>query len=115
WLLDPRFLVGAALFAAGFAVNRWADAVLRRLRRPGESRYQIPRGGLYELVSCPNYAGELVQWLGFAVAAWSPAAAAFALFTAANLVPRALAHHRWYRRTFAGYPAHRKAVLPFLL
>ena len=31
------------------------DAVLRRLRQPGESGYQIPRGGLYRFISCPNY------------------------------------------------------------
>lgn len=115
WLADPRFLVGAALFVTGFAINRWADATLRRLRQPGDAGYQIPRGGLYELISCPNYAGELIEWIGFAVAAWSLAGAAFAVFTAANLVPRAVAHHRWYRRTFDSYPEERNAIVPYLL
>ncbi|MBI4699950.1 MAG: hypothetical protein HY744_02090 [Deltaproteobacteria bacterium] len=36
-------------------------------------------------------------------------------FTAANLVPRARAHHLWYRRTLAGYPPERRAVIPYLL
>ncbi|MBX7097083.1 MAG: DUF1295 domain-containing protein [Myxococcaceae bacterium] len=114
WLLDPRFLAGAALFASGFGINLWADAVLFRLRAPGQSGYSIPRGGLYELVSCPNYLGELLEWLGYALAAWSPAGLAFAIYTAANLVPRARAHHRWYRETFDDYPAARRAVVPFL-
>ena len=115
WLADPRFVAGVTLFAIGFAVNRWADARLRRLRTDGDSGYQIPHGGLYELISCPNYAGELLEWIGFATAAWSLAGAAFALFTAANLVPRALAHHRWYRETFSTYPARRSAIVPFFL
>lgn len=115
WLADPRFLGGAALFLAGFAVNLHADAVLRRLRRPGETGYRIPTGGLYRFVSCPNYLGEIVEWCGFALAAWTWAGAVFAFFTIANLAPRALAHHRWYRATFPDYPPERKALLPGLL
>lgn len=115
WLIDPRFLVGAGLFAFGYAINRMSDRTLRGLRAPGESGYKIPRGGAFELVSCPNYFGELVEWIGWAIATWSLAGVSFAVFTAANLVPRALAHHRWYREQFPDYPPHRRAVLPFLL
>ena len=115
WLGDPRFIVGVATFAVGSIVNRWADRVLRNLRRPGESGYKIPRGGLYEWVSCPNFLGEIITWTGWAIAAWSPAGLAFALMTAANLVPRARDHHRWYLQRFADYPARRRAVIPYLL
>jgi 3-oxo-5-alpha-steroid 4-dehydrogenase 1 len=115
WLADPRFLAGAALFGIGMAINLHSDAVLFRLRRPGESGYRIPQGGLYRWVSSPNYLGEIVEWLGWAMATWSLAGLAFAVYTAANLVPRAIVHHRWYRDTFAEYPAGRKAIVPFLL
>jgi 3-oxo-5-alpha-steroid 4-dehydrogenase 1 len=114
WLASPRFVGGAALFLAGFAVNQHADQVLRTLRAPGERGYKIPHGGLYRFVSAPNYFGELVEWSGFAVAAWSPAALVFVLWTAANLAPRAWANHRWYRRTFPDYPTGRRALVPFL-
>lgn len=114
WLEGPRFLAGAALFLAGFAVNVHSDAVLRGLRRPGESGYRIPHGGLFRYVTSPNYLGELVEWTGFALAAWSLPALAFTLFTAANLVPRAWAHHRWYREKFADYPPERRAILPWV-
>lgn len=112
--VDARLVTGAALFVVGFALNQHADAVLRGLRRPGESGYQIPRGGLYRFVTCPNYFGEIVEWCGFAVAAWTPAALAFALWTIANLAPRALAHHRWYREKFSDYPSERRALVPGL-
>jgi hypothetical protein len=115
WLWDPRLWLGVGLFALGYRINRRADEVLARLRRPGETGYKIPRGGLYELVSCPNYFGELLEWTGWAIATWSLAGLSFALFTAANLVPRALAHHRWYREKFPEYPPGRRAVIPFLL
>lgn len=115
WLGDPRFLAGVALFLAGFSINLHADAVLRRLRRPGETGYRIPSGGFYRFVSCPNYLGEILEWCGFALAAWTWAAAVFVGFTIANLLPRALTHHRWYRETFPDYPAARKALVPGVL
>lgn len=115
WFSDPRFLAGTTLFAAGFLAHVHADRVLFRLRKPGDSGYSIPTGGLYRWVSCPNYLGEIVEWTGFAIATWSAPAAAFALWTAANLVPRALAHHRWYLATFPNYPTNRHALVPYLL
>jgi hypothetical protein len=115
WLADPRFVAGVVLFAVGTVVHRRADAELRRLRLPGHEGYAIPRGGLFRLVSSPNYLGEIVTWVGFALASWSPAAAAFAALTAANLVPRAVYHHRWYRATFPNYPRERRALVPWLL
>ena len=115
WITDPRFVAGALLFFAGLGVNYRADRTLIALRRPGESGYRIPHGWLFEYVSCPNYLGEIVEWGGFALATWSLPGLAFALFTAANIGPRAFAHHRWYRRTFPDYPAGRKALGPFLL
>ncbi len=114
WLGDPRFLAGLALFLGGLFINRRADLALTRLRRPGETTYRVPHGGLYRWVSCPNYLGEILQWIGWAVATWSLAGLAFALWTVANLAPRARAHHRWYGEHFPDYPAERRALLPGL-
>ena len=61
---DPFFWLGAAIFVAGAAVNWHADRTLRRLRKPGETGYRVPTGGLYRWVSSPNYLGEIVQWGG---------------------------------------------------
>jgi len=115
WLTDPRFLIGAGLFAAGLALNAHADRVLRGLRRPGETGYRIPRGWAFDRVSSPNYLGEIVEWTGWALATWSPAGLAFAIYTFANLAPRAVTHHRWYRQQFPDYPGQRRALVPYLL
>jgi hypothetical protein len=115
WLRDPRFIIGSALVLAGAAINIWADNRLIGLRSGGETGYAIPRGGLFEYVSCPNHLGEIVEWLGFAILCWNLPALSFAVWTMALLIPRSLAHHRWYRAQFPDYPPRRKAVVPFLL
>jgi hypothetical protein len=115
WLTDPRFLPGLALFLTGAALNLWADNRLIRLRSGTATGYSIPRGGAFEIISCPNLFGEIVQWSGFAVMCWNLPALSFAVWTASNLLPRALSHHAWYRTNFPDYPAGRKAIIPFVL
>lgn len=112
WLASPRFICGAGLFLLGFVINRMADDILRKLRKPGESGYKIPQGGPYRWVSCPNYLGEILIWTGWGIATWSLPGLAFAVWTFANLAPRARAHHMWYKRLFSDYPADRKALIP---
>ena len=114
WLADPRFIIGLALFITGLATNLWADHVLRNLRVPGDLAYHIPNRGLYRWISCPNYFGEIVEWTGWAIATWSLPGLAFAIWTIANLAPRARAHHAWYHARFPTYPPQRKALIPFL-
>lgn len=101
------------LFVIGFCVNLHSDAILRRLRT-SSARYQIPYGGLFEYISAPHYLGEMVEWTGYALACNSIASLAFLVYTAANLIPRGVAHHAWYQSSFPDYPIQRKAIIPFL-
>ncbi|XP_004678111.1 PREDICTED: 3-oxo-5-alpha-steroid 4-dehydrogenase 1 [Condylura cristata] len=114
WVSDPRFLAGSALWLAGLLINLHSDHVLRCLRKPGETGYKIPRGGLFELVTAANYFGEVVEWGGFALASWSVQGGAFALFTCCILFSLAQEHHRWYLEKFDNYPKYRKIIIPFL-
>lgn len=115
WLTDPRFVVGLAVFLAGAAINLWSDNRLIGLRAGGQRGYAVPRGGLFERVSCPNHMGEIIEWSGFALMCWNLPALSFAVWTAANLIPRAVSHHAWYSRTFPDYPRQRRAVIPVIL
>jgi steroid 5-alpha reductase family enzyme len=112
WIADPRFISGFILFITGFVINRRSDNILRTLRAPNDIEYKIPFGELYQWISCPNYLGEITIWIGWAIATWSLPGFAFALWTIANLVPRARAHHKWYQEHFPEYPPKRKALLP---
>ncbi len=115
WWTDPRFLVGMVLFWVGLGINWQSDNILLRLRKPGSMGYAIPQGGLFSKVSCPNHFGEMVEWTGFALMTWCLPGLAFAVWTIANLAPRALAHHRWYQENFPNYPKERKALVPFVV
>ena len=115
WLTDPRFIAGVLIFSAGYFINKQSDHILRNLRAPGESGYKIPRGGLFDYVSSPNYFGEILTWTGWAIATWSLAGLYFLIWTIANLGPRARSHHNWYKATFPDYPAERKIIIPYIL
>ena len=119
WLTDPRFLGGLAIYACGFVLNVHSDAVLRNLRSKdevdrAEKVYRIPRGGAFRLVTNPSYLGELLMWTGFAIFTWSLQGVFILGITAANLVPRAIANHRWYRERFEDYPTERRVLLPYV-
>ena len=115
WLSDPRFIIGIVLFFIGLIINWEADNGLINLRKPTETSYKVPTGWLFNKVSCANLFGELVEWFGFAVLCWNLPAFTFFIWTAANLIPRALAHHKWYKEKFPGYPQNRKAIIPYIL
>lgn len=88
----PSFYIGLSMWALGLVGNIWHDEILLDIRRKAKSKgkgksavhgmevdgsrsktktehYAIPHGGLYSLVSYPNYFCEWIEWLGFALAA----------------------------------------------
>ncbi len=107
-----NFYLGLTLFILSFITNQVSDHILINLRKPGETGYKIPRGFLFNYISCPNHLSELLQWTGFAIMAWNYPATTFLIWTAANLLPRAIKHHRWYKEHFKEYPKNRNALLP---
>lgn len=115
WLTDPRFIAGLVLFAGGAALNVWADYRLRYLLQKCAGGRVNPSGGPFDIVCCPNLSGEIIEWIGFALLTWSVPGLAFALWTIANLVPRALWRRSWYRENFSDYPKNRAALFPRVL
>lgn len=114
WFLSPFFIIGIIVFFIGFVINLHSDHIVRNLRKPGETEYKIPYGGMFKYVSCPSYLGEITEWIGWAVMTWSIPGLVFASWTFFNLGPRARTHHKWYLETFPDYPKNRKALIPFL-
>ncbi|MHA1126090.1 MAG: hypothetical protein ACTSO7_10155 [Candidatus Heimdallarchaeota archaeon] len=116
WLYSPQFIVGGLFFFLGYYINKRSDVMLRNLRKKSNGGgYKIPIGFLYERISCPNYLGEIMEWIGWAILTWSLAGLTFVIWTFANLLPRAISHHKWYKEEFEEYPEKRKAIIPFLL
>ena len=116
WFARPYIWVGGALFIAGMVINLRSDRIIRHLRRPGDTRHYIPYGGMFRYVSSANYFGELLEWIGFAVASWSWAGAVFVVWTFANLAPRSASLYKRYEQEFGEEftSLHRKRILPFI-
>jgi protein-S-isoprenylcysteine O-methyltransferase Ste14 len=115
YLYSMKFILGFIILIIGVTINTSADKVLIKIRNQNIG-YQIPTGGLYKYITCPNYFGEIIQWTGFAIITWSFPALLFVLWTMANLIPRAKAYNNWYRLKFEGeYPNNKKAIIPYII
>lgn len=116
WLWSWQFLIGTLIFFAGMYVNLQSDYIIRHLRRPGDRGHYIPRGGMFRYVTSANYFGELTEWIGFAILTWSWAGAVFALWTFANLAPRAVKLTDRYNTEFGNdyRSLNRRHIIPFI-
>ena len=116
WFASPQFIIGTIIFFLGMGINHHSDAVIRALRQPGDSRHYLPNKGLYRYVTSANYLGEIVEWCGFALLTWSLSGAVFALWTFANLAPRAARIYKSYQAEFPEQlQAHpRRRLIPYI-
>ena len=116
WLWSPLFILGVVVFIIGMVINLQSDHIIRHLRKPGDSSHYIPMNGLYRYVTAANYFGEFTEWVGFAILTWSIPGVVFAMWTFANLAPRARALHARYTEEFGDkYKAlDRKFIIPFV-
>ena len=116
WLSKPYLYIGLAVFAFGMITNLHSDYVIRHLRKPGDTKHYIPKGGMFRYVSSANYFGEFMEWVGFAIASWSLAGVVFAWWTFANLGPRSASLYKRYEREFGEEftSLKRKRIIPFI-
>ena len=116
WFSKPFIYIGIAIFFAGMFINWQADYIIRHLRKPGDTKHYIPKGGMFRYVSSANYFGELVEWTGFAIASWSWAGVVFVLWTFANLAPRSASLYKRYEKEFGEEftSLGRKRIIPFI-
>ncbi|MGN0237295.1 MAG: DUF1295 domain-containing protein [Lepagella sp.] len=116
WLYSPQFIVGTLIFFLGMLINLQSDYIIRHLRRPGDTRHYIPKGGMYRYVTSANYFGELTEWIGYAILTWSLGGVAFVVWTFANLAPRAKSIHSRYISEFGDQyrSLNRKYILPYI-
>lgn len=116
WLHTPQFIIGTVAFFAGMFINIQSDSIIRHLRKPGDSKHYLPKGGMFKYVTSANYFGEFLEWTGFAVLTWSWSGAVFALWTFANLCPRAARIYERYKQEFGDELDTRKVkrIIPFI-
>lgn len=114
------FWLGMALFALGFTVETVADAQLARFKATPDSAGKLFDGGLWGVSRHPNYLGEMIVWVGLALAAFGltgswlvwigPVVLAVAMFGVS--LPLTDAHLRQTRPDFDAYAQRVPAALP---
>ena len=116
WLTTPQFIIGTLIFFVGMIINIHSDYIIRHLRKPGDTKHYLPKKGMFKYVTSANYFGEFVEWCGFAILTWSLAGAVFALWTFANLAPRAAKIYDNYKKEFGDELDTKKVkrILPFI-
>lgn len=68
------------------------------LRPAGSKEYVIPRGFLFDYITCANYTAEICAWLCFAMGTQTLAAFFFAAAGTCQMVPWAIQKHKRLRK-----------------
>ncbi|KAH7341254.1 3-oxo-5-alpha-steroid 4-dehydrogenase-domain-containing protein [Rhizoctonia solani] len=105
-----------AIWAFAELSNFHAHLTLRNLRPANNPIARgIPRGYLFEYVSCPNYTFEILAWIAFTLMTKSWASLIFIIAGTTPMIIWAIKKHKAYRREFGSqYPRNRKIIVPFL-
>lgn len=116
WLTSPKFIVGFLIFIVGMYINIQSDDIVRNLRKNGDTKHYLPKDGMFRYVTSANYFGEFVEWVGFAILTWSWSGLVFALWTFANLAPRAARIYEKYKQEFGDELDTKKVkrMIPFI-
>ena len=105
WL---NYIFGLTTFGLGMYINIHSDYSMIKQRNANQdktNKYIIP---------------ELTEWLGFFILSNSFSGLVFFISTFANLFPRAIQYHQWYKNKFKEdfstdkNLSERKAIVPFL-
>ncbi|MCD7460316.1 hypothetical protein HAX54_043286 [Datura stramonium] len=118
---DLQMKIGFGFGIVCQVANFYCHLLLRNLRSPsGNGGYQIPRGFLFNIVTCANYTTEIYQWLGFNIATQTVAGYIFMVVAASIMTNWALGKHRRLKKLFDGkegrpkYPRRWVILPPFL-
>ncbi|KAK0534018.1 3-oxo-5a-steroid 4- dehydrogenase [Tilletia horrida] len=111
---DTFLLACTAVWTVAELANFHTHLQLMWLRPKGTRVRKIPRGGAFELVSCPNYFFEILAWVAITVLTLSPAALLFIVVGGVQMGAWADKKHRTLRKEFKDYPRNRKRMIPFI-
>lgn len=112
FIRDIALVTDIALTMLG---NFHSHLALRSLRSRKESKRYIPHGFWFDLVSCPHYFFEVLEWILFATLVPMWTSVLFAAQSPIILYIRAKERHDSYLAEFPDYPRSRKILIPFIL
>ena len=112
---EVELRVGIGLWSVGVLLNLHHHRLLANLRKPGETGYEMPRGGLFRWIACPHYFAEIVGWWGYALVFHHVAAPIAASTMSLYLAGRSHNTVKWYRERMPdAVPTGWKRLIPFV-
>ncbi|XP_061834092.2 polyprenal reductase [Nerophis lumbriciformis] len=120
--LEWFHVAGIVLFILASVLQHQTMVLLARLRTGKSGKvetlgHRVPKGGCFELVSCPHYLAELLIYvsLGLVLGGRSLTWWLVVLYVLFNQALAALLCHDLYVSKYESYPKQRKAFIPFLM
>lgn len=82
-----------------------------------DTKYYIPKGDMFELISCPHFFMEILIHLSFSLMSQlaNVPLLFLLLFVITNQIIAGILNHKWYKQNFPSYPIKRKAIIPYLI
>ncbi|KAG6418603.1 hypothetical protein SASPL_120807 [Salvia splendens] len=105
---------GVLLSLIGLSGNFYHHYLLSKLRKNNNKGYDIPRGGLFNLVICPHYLFEITTFVGFSFISQTIFTYVCAVGVAFYLSARSYATRKWYISKFENFPTNVKALIPYV-
>ncbi|XP_057696596.1 polyprenol reductase [Corythoichthys intestinalis] len=120
--LEWFHIAGIALFIVASVLQHQSMVLLAGLRTGKSGRvetlaHRMPKGGCFELVSCPHYLAELLVYVSLSLVAGGLSLTWWlvVLYVFFNQALAALLSHDHYIAKYPSYPASRKAFIPFVI
>ncbi|KAM6921929.1 polyprenal reductase [Xenentodon cancila] len=120
--LDWTHVAGVGLFIGASWLQHQSIVLLARLRTGKSGRvetlaHRVPKGGWFELVSCPHYFAELLIYISFSLVFGGLSLTWWfvVLYVLFNQALAAQLCHDLYISKFKLYPKHRRAFIPYVL
>ncbi|XP_076914074.1 uncharacterized protein LOC143587698 [Bidens hawaiensis] len=108
--------VGLVVFFIGITGNFYHHCILSSLRKKGDKVYKIPKGGMFDLIICPHYLFEIVEFIGVSCISQTTFTLCFTLGTIFLLITRSYATRKWYILKFGDtFRKDIKAIIPYLI
>ena len=108
------FATGLILYSVGELGNLYTHLELRGLRSAEGKERGIPRGPLFQIVTCPNYMMESIAWVGvYLVSGLSWSVLIFLVVSVGQMLPWSKKKELRYRKEFGDkYKNKRYCMLP---
>ena len=114
--MEIKTIIAFVFWVVAFILGMICDFKATKSRFKPSNGYKIIKGGLFELVTSPNYFCEMIMWISWTLMfSFDTGCTTTLVALLPNVLGRSLNYHKWAQRFFKGsYPKKRTAIIPFV-